>query len=180
LGSGVPDATWMLVGDGPDAQDESAGQAFTGQTGLLLDNIMHAVDAGRKHNVYLTTLVKCRAQDASGLARAPEPEEIAACRPFLQRQIALLQPQLVVSLGKLAAQALRQPGAGPLRGVVHKLAADLCRDVPTPPALIASWHPAIVLQQPLEKRQVWADLCLAQQTLTPRAAASVGDDDIPF
>ena len=178
LGSGVTDPAWLVVGDSPSVSDEAEGVAFSGKVGVLLDNMLSSVGKSRGSNVYLSNLVKCRAQDEQGNARPPGAEEIAACRPFLQRQIALLQPRLVLSLGKAAALALREPAPGPLRGVAHRVAQ---MHLP----LVASWHPAIVLQQPSEKRQVWADLCLAEQSMLPEQAdvtnpGAIDPDDIPF
>jgi uracil-DNA glycosylase len=176
LGSGVTDPEWLVIGDGPSVDDEAQGAAFSGKVGVLLDNMLGSVGKSRHSNVYLSNLVKCRAQDEQGATRTPGAEEIAACRPFLQRQIALLQPRLVLSLGKAAALALREPSTGPLRGVAHRVTQ-------THLPLVASWHPAIVLQQPGEKRQVWADLCLAGQSMLPagvKGSDVIDPDDIPF
>lgn len=165
FGSGDQAARWLLIGDTPDQQDEAEGRPFTGQTGVLLNNMLKAI--GRSldgtASVYLTNLVKCRAQDDEGNSRPPSTEEISACRPFLERQIQLMQPRMILAMGKTAAQALCAPSAlpsalptsppSPLRGVVHR-----ALNIP----MVATWHPAIVLRQPAEKRQVWADLCLAK------------------
>ena len=83
LGTGVSDPVWLVVGDAPSASDEAEGIAFSGKVGVLLDNMLRSVDKSRSTNVYLTNLVKCRAQDEQGVARPPSAEEIAACRPFL-------------------------------------------------------------------------------------------------
>jgi DNA polymerase len=159
FGSGDREAHWLLIGDTPDQQDEAEGMPFTGQTGVLLNNMLkatgHSLDGTVSLPVYLTNLVKCRAQDDEGNARPPSTEEINACRPFLERQIQLMQPRMILAMGKTAAQALRAPTSppSPLRGVVHR-----AFNIP----MVATWHPAILLRQPAEKRQVWADLCLAK------------------
>lgn len=157
-GSGDPHPAWLVVADAPAPDDDAAARPFAGKPGELLDNMLAAVGKGRQTGVYLTHLVKCCARDEQGFSRPPDAAEIAACRPFLARQLQLLQPKLVLALGKTAALALRQPGATqtPLRGVVHAL-----QDANLP--LVATWHPQHLLQQPQEKRQVWADLCLASQ-----------------
>lgn len=149
FGNGSEKPAWVLVGDTPNQADEAAGKAFSGDAALLLDNMLRAI--GRTQQVYATHLVKCRAKDEQG---PPKADEIAACRPFLQRQIELLQPRLVLALGKTAAQALRTEQGGTLRGIVHRAFGK---------PMVATWHPAILLQQPLEKRQVWTDLCLAKK-----------------
>jgi DNA polymerase len=165
FGTGDVHPDWLLIGDAPAVADEADGVPFGGKSGQLLDNMLAAVGKGRNQGnqghqgAYLTNLVKCCARDEQGQSRAPSADEIAACRPFLQRQIELLQPKLVLALGKTAAQALRQasPAPTPLRGVVHHM-----QDGNLP--MVATWHPVILLQQPQEKRQVWADLCLARET----------------
>jgi DNA polymerase len=152
FGNGTEKPAWVLVGDTPNQADEAGGKAFSGDAALLLDNMLRAI--GRTQQVYATHLVKCRAKDEQGQPRPPKADEIAACRPFLQRQIELLQPRLVLALGKTAAQALRTEQGGTLRGIIHRAFGK---------PMVATWHPAILLQQPLEKRQVWTDLCLAKK-----------------
>ena len=153
FGRGSENPAWVMTGDTPSREDEAAGAPFSGDEATLLENMLRAI--GRTQQVYFTNLVKCRAQDEHGQRRAPNPDEIAACRPILQRQIDLLQPRLILALGKTAALALRSPdAAGALRGTVHQALGK---------PMVASWHPAILLRQPLEKRQAWSDLCLAKQ-----------------
>ena len=155
FGRGSNQPLWLVVGDGPTTQDEAAAAPLSGDAGTLLENMLQA--SGRAQQVYITNLVKCRAQDEQGQPRAPTPQEITACRPFLQRQFTLLQPRLTLALGKTAALALRGPGAqaSALRGSVHQAFGK---------PMVATWHPAFLLGQPLEKRQVWADLCLARSS----------------
>lgn len=152
FGRGSTQPRWLVVGDTPSVQDEAAAEPLSGDAGILLENMLQA--SARAQQVYVTNLVKCRAQDEQGQPRAPTPQEVAACRPFLQRQFTLLQPRLILALGKTAALALRGPDAPAtaLRGSVHQAFGK---------PMVATWHPAILLGQPLEKRQVWADLCLA-------------------
>lgn len=161
FGRGSHKPLWLVVGDGPTIEDEAAAAPLSGDAGTLLENMLQA--SGRAQQVYVTNLVKCRAQDEQGQARAPTPQEVAACRPFLQRQFTLLQPRLTLALGKTAALALRGPQAqaSALRGSVHQAFGK---------PMVATWHPAILLRQPLEKRQVWADLCLARSSEAARGA----------
>ncbi len=159
FGRGDQKPHWLVIGDTPNEKDEVEGIPFAEQEGSLLNNMLRAIGLSIDGSVYFTNLVKCRAQDEAGNLRPPSAEEIHACRPFLQRQIQLMQPRLILALGKTAAQALRSPdvSAGPLRGVVHRM-KDSSVDIP----MVATWHPSILLRQPAEKRQVWADLCLAK------------------
>jgi uracil-DNA glycosylase len=175
FGRGNQKPRWLLIGDTPNEQDEAEGSPFAAQEGSLLNNMLRTVGlsvAGPlDSSVYFTNLVKCRAQDEAGNTRPPNAEEIRACRPFLQRQIQLMQPRLILALGKSAAQALRSPDASSqaLRGVVHRVLdipndspSDIPNDITSDIPMVATWHPSILLRQPAEKRQVWADLCLAK------------------
>jgi DNA polymerase len=170
FGSGERDAKLLFVGAGPDRAEEAAGEPFTGASGKLLDNMLAAIAQQRSKNTYFTHLVKCRPVDAAGNDRAPTAQEVAACSPFLARQIALLQPDLIVAFGKTAALALRVnenvdssvPPPLPLRGVVHRYAQDGRSGAGI--ALVATHPPATLLLQPADKAQAWADLCLVRST----------------
>jgi DNA polymerase len=155
FGDGAPRADWMIVGDAPDADDDRAGTPFAGRAGQLLDNMLAALRLTRgaadpSRRAYLTHSVKCRPPGS----RNPEPAEMQACAPFLARQVALVQPRIIVAKGRIAAQALVgsvEPTAR-LRGRVHRFA-----DVP----VVVTAHPAYLLRHPQDKAAAWEDLCLA-------------------
>jgi len=117
LGVGDEKADWLFVGEGPGAEEDMRGEPFVGQAGKLLDNMLSAIGLKRGNNVYIANVVKCRPPGN----RNPAPEETLACQPFLDRQIALLQPRLVVALGKVAANTLLAHGGtlGSMRKTVH-------------------------------------------------------------
>jgi DNA polymerase len=167
FGTGDEKAEWLFVGEGPGADEDALGEPFVGQAGQLLNNMLLAIKLQRGKNVYITNIVKCRPHGN----RTPTAEEIAQCLPYLQRQIALIQPKLIVALGKTAATALLQIGAtekhppiptsdglehdtalANLRGTLHDY-----QGIP----LIVTYHPAYLLRCPSEKAKAWQDLCLA-------------------
>ncbi|MBI1174575.1 MAG: uracil-DNA glycosylase [Sideroxydans sp.] len=155
FGVGDEQADWLFVGEGPGADEDARGEPFVGQAGKLLDNMLLAIKLKRGSNTYIANIVKCRPPGN----RTPEQDEIAACLPYLQRQIALIQPKVIVALGKTAASALLQTGdtaLASLRGKVHDY-----QGIP----LIITYHPAYLLRAPLEKAKTWQDLCLAVQTI---------------
>jgi DNA polymerase len=117
LGVGDEKADWLFVGEGPGADEDAQGEPFVGQAGKLLDNMLVAIKLKRGSNVYIGNIVKCRPPGN----RTPEAEEIATCLPFLQRQIALIQPKIIVALGKTAATALlgKEATLTSLRGRLH-------------------------------------------------------------
>ncbi len=150
FGTGDERAEWLFVGEGPGADEDAQGEPFVGQAGKLLDNMLLAIGLRRGKNVYIANIVKCRPPGN----RAPEANEIAACLPYLHRQIELINPKLIVALGKTAATALlgRDAALGSLRGTLH----DYC-GIP----LVATYHPAYLLRSPMEKAKAWQDLCFA-------------------
>jgi uracil-DNA glycosylase family 4 len=154
FGVGDEKADWLFVGEGPGADEDMQGEPFVGQAGKLLDNMLAAIKLQRGDNVYIANIVKCRPPNN----RTPEADEIATCLPYLQRQIALIQPKLIVALGKTAATALlgRDATLGSLRGTVHDFHG-------TP--LIVTYHPAYLLRSPAEKAKAWQDLCFAVQRM---------------
>ena len=161
-GSGPRQARWLIVAGTPSALDEQAGQPLTGDPGKLLDNMLHAVGLSRERDAYVTPLVKCRPLNARGGERAPTPDEITACRPFLERELALTGATTVLTVGQVAAngllgRALTEPLAG-VRGQVHAL-----NEVP----LVATLHPGELLLRGADKALAWADLCRAR-SLEPR------------
>jgi uracil-DNA glycosylase len=151
---------WLLVGEAPGEQEDSSGEPFVGQAGQLLDNMLKAMGLQRTENVFIANVIKCRPPGN----RNPEPQEIAQCEPYLRRQIELLQPKVIVALGKYAVTALLQASVpdvaktplGKLRGQVYGY-QSAGRSVP----VIATYHPAYLLRNLPEKARAWADLCLA-------------------
>ncbi len=154
FGVGDEKADWLFVGEGPGADEDAQGEPFVGQAGKLLDNMLMSIKLKRGNNVYIANIVKCRPPGN----RTPEPDEIATCLPYLQRQIALIQPKLIVALGKTAANALlgRDATLGSLRGKLHDYNGI---------KLLITYHPAYLLRSPTEKARAWEDLCLAVQTM---------------
>ncbi|MDP3032301.1 MAG: uracil-DNA glycosylase [Rhodocyclaceae bacterium] len=154
LGVGDQDADWLFVGEGPGAEEDERGEPFVGKAGKLLDNMLAAIDLQRGQQVYIANAVKCRPPDN----RTPEPGETAACWPFLARQIELIQPKLIVTLGKPAAQTLLQQEVkiADARGRVHDFAGM---------PLIVTYHPAYLLRNLPDKAKAWEDLCFMRQTM---------------
>ena len=154
FGVGDESADWLFVGEGPGADEDAQGEPFVGQAGKLLDNMLAAIKLKRGNNVYIANIVKCRPPGN----RTPEPDEIATCMPYLQQQIALIKPKLIITLGKTAATSLlgRDATLGSLRGTVHSY-----QGVP----LIVTYHPAYLLRSPAEKAKAWQDLCFAVQRM---------------
>lgn len=158
FGVGDEKADWLFVGEGPGADEDAQGEPFVGQAGKLLDNMLAAIKLKRGNKVYIGNIVKCRPPGN----RAPEVDEVAACLPYLQRQIELIQPRVIVALGKTAATALlgKDAALASLRGKLHAY-----RGIP----LIVTYHPAYLLHTPLDKAKAWEDLCLAVNMVKEQA-----------
>ncbi|MRR09609.1 uracil-DNA glycosylase [bacterium] len=154
LGVGDVAADWLFVGEGPGAEEDERGEPFVGQAGKLLDAMLDAIDLQRGKNVYIGNAVKCRPPNN----RTPEPEETATCWPYLQRQIALIQPKLIVALGRPAAQTLLQAEVkiGAARGRLHDY-----QGIP----VIVTYHPAYLLRNLTDKALAWEDLVFARRTM---------------
>jgi len=159
FGVGYQDAQWMLVGEAPGAEEDQRGEPFVGQAGRLLDNMLAAAGLTRagetEHSVYIANVLKCRPPGN----RNPEPAEVALCEPFLLRQVQLVQPRVVVVMGRFAAQSLLHTDAtiASLRGRVHHI--DVAgRKVP----IVVTYHPAYLLRNLADKAKSWADFCLAR------------------
>lgn len=154
FGVGDENADWLFVGEGPGADEDAQGEPFVGQAGRLLDNMLAAIALKRGANVYITNVVKCRPPGN----RNPHPEEAGACSAYLQRQIELIQPKLIIALGKVAAVNLlgRDASIASLRGQVHAY-----RGIP----LIVTYHPAYLLRTLGDKARAWEDLCFATDTM---------------
>ncbi|TCW80349.1 uracil-DNA glycosylase [Burkholderia sp. SRS-46] len=153
FGVGDREADWMLIGEAPGENEDKQGEPFVGQAGKLLDNMLRSLSLERGENVYIANVIKCRPPGN----RNPEPDEVARCEPYLQRQVALVKPKLIVALGRFAAQTLLKSDASiaSLRGRVHTY-----EGVP----VIVTYHPAYLLRSLQDKSKAWADLCLARDT----------------
>lgn len=150
FGVGDEKADWLFVGEGPGADEDAKGEPFVGQAGKLLDNMLASIKLKRGKNVYIANIVKCRPPGN----RVPVASEINSCLPYLQRQIELVQPRLIVALGKTAAIALLGMDAtiSGLRGRMHGY-----RGIP----MVITYHPAYLLRTPMDKARAWQDLCMA-------------------
>lgn len=159
FGVGDRKARWLFVGEGPGRNEDQQGEPFVGNAGKLLDNMLLAMGLQRGNDVFIANVVKCRPTDGNGRDRPPTAEESAACMPYLERQIALIQPTVIVALGKTAALALLEADAetpvAQLRGKVHQR-----NGVP----LVVTYHPSYLLRTPGDKAKAWQDLCLAMTT----------------
>jgi len=167
----VPQVDWLIVGEAPGENEDLQGEPFVGQAGQLLDNILSAMGLSRQGReqsagVFITNVLKCRPPGN----RNPKPDEVAQCLPYLERQVAVLQPKIILAMGRFAVQALLRDSVpdvetiplGKLRGQVHSY-----QGVP----VVVTYHPAYVLRNLPEKAKVWADVCLAMakmQTQSPR------------
>lgn len=173
-------ADWMVVGEPPEEAEERAGMPFVGQAGQLLDNMLKAVGVTRRapdtdqapdaaaQRAYLSNVVKCR----PALMRNPAPQDLAACETYLRREVALVQPKVILAMGRFAAQTLLRENLpevatiplGKLRGQVHRY-----QGVP----VIVTYHPVYLLRSQQDKARAWADLCLAMAQL--RSPSSLTD-----
>jgi uracil-DNA glycosylase family 4 len=146
FGTGDPAASLMFIGEGPGAEEDRQGLPFVGPAGELLTKIIQAIDLAREQ-VYIANVVKCRPPGN----RDPQPDEVAACRGFLDRQIDLVRPQVIVALGKTAAQTLlgNESPVGRMRGQWFTV-----RGIPT----LVTYHPAALLRNPALKRPTWEDM----------------------
>ena len=155
LGVGGRRAEWLVVGEAPGAEEDRLGQPFVGQAGKLLDAMLAAIGQTRSSNVYIANVLKSRPPGN----RDPKPEEVSACLPYLERQIDLIQPRIILAMGRFAAQnlLLTDTPIGRLRGRVHEY-----RGVP----LVVTYHPAYLLRNPADKAKVWEDLLLARSVLS--------------
>lgn len=155
FGVGNQQAEWLIIGEAPGAEEDRRGEPFVGKAGQLLNNMLAAVGLPREA-VYIANTLKCRPPNN----RDPQPEEALACRGYLERQIELIKPALILVVGRVAAQNLLQVKTplGRLRGSVHR---SPVQNLP----VVVTYHPAYLLRQPADKRKAWQDLQLAQQVL---------------
>lgn len=162
-GVGDRDADWLFIGEGPGYFEDQQGEPFVGRSGKLLDNMLAGMMLERGRNVYIANIVKCRASEA-GKDRQPTEEESAVCMPYLERQIALIQPKIIVALGKTAATALlntsRENSLSSMRRKVHYYQSG-SQKIP----VVITYHPSYLLRTPQGKQQAWEDLCMAMEVL---------------
>jgi uracil-DNA glycosylase family 4 len=153
FGVGDEAADWMIIGEAPGAEEDARGEPFVGQAGRLLDSMLAALDMKREVNVYIANVLKCRPPGN----RNPEALEVAQCSPHLLRQVALIQPKLIILMGRFAAQTLLNTDASiaSMRGRLHQYQGT--------PAIV-TYHPAYLLRNLPDKSKAWADLLFARQT----------------
>ena len=151
FGVGNTQAEWMIIGEAPGAEEDRQGEPFVGRAGKLLDQMLHAIGQSRE-SVFIANILKCRPPNN----RDPKPDEAAACRDYLERQIALIRPKIILAVGRIAAQNLlgSDDPVGRMRGHAHDLDG-----IP----LVVTYHPAYLLRSPSQKRKSWSDLCLARR-----------------
>jgi DNA polymerase len=153
FGVGDRQAQWMVVGEAPGADEDAQGEPFVGRAGQLLNSMLKAIGLKREQ-VFIANVMKCRPPQN----RDPTPSEAACCKPYLHRQIELVNPRLILCVGRIAAQNLLETETpiGKLRGKVHALGVQR-RPV------VVTYHPAYLLRSPGEKRRAWEDLVLAMR-----------------
>lgn len=175
FGVGHIEADWMIVGEAPGEQEDKLGEPFVGRAGELLDRMLESVgltraEAPATQQVFIANVLKCRPP----ANRNPLPPEVAQCEPYLLRQMALVQPRVVLAMGRFAVQSLLKSSEplGKLRGRVHQV-----QGVP----VIVTYHPAYLLRSPADKALAWDDLCLAREVLMQSRAQSPdrGSDQSP-
>jgi uracil-DNA glycosylase len=153
FGVGNQQAEWMVVGEAPGAEEDMRGEPFVGRAGQLLNSMLRAIGLAREQ-VYIANVLKCRPPHN----RDPLAGETTECMPFLERQVALLQPKIMLVVGRIAAQNLLRTdrSLGRLRQQVHTFGASR---VP----LVVTYHPAYLLRTPADKRKAWEDLKFARE-----------------
>ncbi len=158
FGVGNPEADWMIIGEAPGAEEDRQGEPFVGRAGRLLDQMLHAIGQSRE-TVFIANILKCRPPNN----RDPKVDEAAACRGYLERQIELIRPKIILAVGRVAAQNLlaSDDPVGRMRGRPHDLGG-----IP----LVVTYHPAYLLRSPSQKRKAWSDLCLARRLAAELAA----------
>ena len=151
FGVGNRSADWMIIGEAPGAEEDRRGEPFVGRAGKMLDEMLRAIGESRD-SVFIANILKCRPPNN----RDPKPQEAAACRDYLERQIALVGPKIILAVGKIAAQNLlgSDEPVGRMRGRAYDL-----NGIP----LVVTYHPAYLLRSPSQKRKSWSDLCLASR-----------------
>lgn len=155
FGTGNQSADWMIIGEAPGAEEDRRGEPFVGRAGQLLDEMLRAMGLSRD-TVFIANMLKCRPPNN----RDPSTDEAASCRSYLNRQIELIAPRIILAVGRIAAQHLLETDAplGRLRGQKHELGD---RQIP----VVVTYHPAYLLRSPTQKRKSWQDLCLALEVV---------------
>jgi DNA polymerase len=163
FGVGSHSADWLVIGEAPGADEDRHGKPFVGRAGRLLNEMLLAIGQKREQ-VFIANILKCRPPNN----RDPRPEEVANCHDYLQRQIALVQPRIILAAGRIAAQSLLESDTpvGKLRGRIHQYLCQRAGDTPIP--LVVTYHPAYLLRSPAEKRRAWQDLQLASSIVAAR------------
>jgi DNA polymerase len=161
FGVGAENAEWMFIGEAPGADEDRKGEPFVGRAGQLLTSMIQALGFKREQ-VYIANILRCRPPNN----REPAPEEAHACSPFLQRQIALVKPKIIIAVGRIAAQNLlhTEEAIGKMRGRVYQYGPDA---IP----VVVTYHPAYLLRSPAEKRKSWTDLKFAREVFKRGPAA---------
>jgi len=156
FGVGRRDASLFVIGEAPGADEDRQGEPFVGRAGQLLNAMLRSIGLPRAE-VYIANILKCRPPNN----RDPEHSESASCTPYLSQQIELVQPRVLLAVGRIAAQWLLQTDApiGRIRGRVVSYGP---RNTP----LVVTYHPAYLLRSPLEKAKAWADLCMVKELLS--------------
>jgi uracil-DNA glycosylase family 4 len=156
FGVGNERADWLIIGEAPGADEDRKGEPFVGRGGQLLDSMLRAIGVRRGENAYIANILKSRPPGN----RDPRPEEVAVCMPYLLRQIALIAPRIILSVGRISAQNLLATDTpiGRLRGRLHHFG-----ELNTP--LVVTYHPAYLLRSPGEKRKAWEDLKFARSVV---------------
>ena len=163
FGVGNQQADWMIIGEAPGVDEDRQGEPFVGQAGKLLDEMLLAIGLNRDQ-VFIANILKCHPPKN----RDPRSEEVSNCQDYLRRQIALVQPRIIIAVGGIAAQNLLQTDmpVGKLRGKKHDYQCRQAGDAPIP--LVVTYHPAYLLRSPAEKGRVWQDLQLARRIMAER------------
>ena len=160
FGVGNRQADWLVVGEAPGAEEDRQGEPFVGRAGGLLNSMLRGIGLAREQ-VFIANVLKCRPPGN----RDPKPEEVEQCLPYLERQIGLLQPKIMLAVGRIAAQNLLATDTpiGKLRGHVHRFGSA---GIP----LVVTYHPAYLLRSPTEKRKAWEDLKFARRVAAGASA----------
>ena len=157
FGTGSHQARWLVIGEAPGADEDLQGEPFVGRAGQLLTEMLRAVGASREQ-VFIANILKCRPPEN----RDPKPEEAKSCENYLQKQIDLIRPGLILAVGRIAAQNLLQVDTpiGKLRGQAYEYG-------PARTPVVVTYHPAYLLRSPGQKARSWDDLCLARSIVAP-------------
>lgn len=153
FGVGNPDADWLIIGEAPGADEDKQGEPFVGRAGQLLNSMFLAMGLKREQ-VFIANILKCRPPNN----RDPKPEEVVACESYLRQQIELINPRIILAVGRIAAQNLLKVDTpiGKMRGNQYQYPDS---ELP----VIVTYHPAYLLRSPREKRKVWEDLKVAMR-----------------